>query len=429
MAENCLKLRLFISGLMLGASLCWPQPLLARFSDFDAEEIDSEQNQNTETWNDKNSYRYPYRWEKSWENVQFGYRVNAGSLNASRFNNMEDIVIAPEPLETVSFAFTQSRDQDLTENDTEREIRIGWAPFPVYRISILGDSDTFKEFGDIGAAIGFCEGTSGLMEFYYWSVDNYYASKKSDDAARRTHETKTFGMRTYHRSPNRGLNWKLKWEKDTPLEWSRPSRGWRYEYSRDFIDGRLESMILPTVTAYIAETAEIKHEGKSSLISSSLDPQYKFMTRRSSTTEIGTEHYSDQNHHRTIALMHVRRDVRYSYGGFSQDKTQWSESNGPQNVTRREWGFILNSYASLDERKGFQHGLYVNDVHLIEDRRRWDTVEIKYQALMDFRMGRLTLLGINTTWDVDQIVRDYPYSRRAPFRPWGGGDLQFMAMF
>jgi hypothetical protein len=78
---------------------------------------------------------------------------------------------------------------------------------------------------------------------------------------------------------NRGLDWKLKWEKDTPLEWSRPSRGWRYEYSRDFIDGRLESMILPTVTAYIAETAEIKHEGKSSLISSSLDPQYKFWER------------------------------------------------------------------------------------------------------------------------------------------------------
>ena len=65
-------------------------------------------------------------------------------------------------------------------------------------------------------------------------------------------------------------------------------------------------------------------------------------------------------------------------------------------------------------------------MHVREDERIWDATEIKYQLLLDIKLNKNSMFGINTTLDIDQIARDFPYSKKAPFRPWGGGDLQFM---
>ena len=66
-------------------------PLWARFDPVDALWIDPEEKNNTETWNDKNSYRYPVPWTREWMRAEMGYRVNAGSLNVSRFNFEDDV--------------------------------------------------------------------------------------------------------------------------------------------------------------------------------------------------------------------------------------------------------------------------------------------------------------------------------------------------
>jgi hypothetical protein len=92
---------------------------------------------------------------------------------------------------------------------------------------------------------------------------------------------------------------------------------------------------------------------------------------------------------------------------------------------RHEWALILSRYGRVNFHTAIQHGFYVNDVLIREDAREWKTWELKYQLLFDFKLNPNTRLGVNTTWDVDQVTRDFPYSKKAPFRPWGGGDLQF----
>ena len=116
---------------------------LARFNRADADQVDAEERNNTETWNDKNSYRYPRRWVEAWRQVQVGYRASAGSLNASRFCYDEDIKIEPDHLAKFTAGFEQSRREDLVEQNIEREIRLGWSFLQGMRVSLLGDGDTF----------------------------------------------------------------------------------------------------------------------------------------------------------------------------------------------------------------------------------------------------------------------------------------------
>ena len=170
-------------------------PSLARFIHDDAANVDSEERSNTETWNDKNSYRYPLSWNQAWNSSELGYRVNAGSLNVSRFAFEDDVKIAPNPLSPLTASFLQSRREDLVEQSLEREIRLGWAFIPRMRLSLLGDSDTFKEYGDLGLALALWETSTSRTEVYYWNIDNYYKSKKSDDNAVRLQRLTDFWLR------------------------------------------------------------------------------------------------------------------------------------------------------------------------------------------------------------------------------------------
>jgi hypothetical protein len=104
----------------------------------------------------------------------------------------------------------------------------------------------------------------------------------------------------------------------------------------------------------------------------------------------------------------------------------WRESKSPEKVYRQEWGFIATRYGQVNDVLAIQHGAYLNDVLIREDATEWKTFEIKYQLMFDLALNQNARLGINTTWDIDQVVRDYPYPKKSPFRPWGGGDLQFL---
>ena len=43
-------------------------------------------------------------------------------------------------------------------------------------------------------------------------------------------------------------------------------------------------------------------------------------------------------------------------------------------------------------------------------------------------MDKYASVFLNTTWDIDQLKDDFPY-KTAAFKPWGGGNIQFVAVF
>jgi hypothetical protein len=354
---------------------------------------------------------------------QFGYRNSAGSLNVSRFRYDEDIKLAPQPRATFTASFVQARREDLVEQLIDRELRLGWAFLPNMRLSILGDGDTFKEFGDMGAALALYESEESHVELYYWNVDNYYKSKKSDVAAYRLKDSQTTGANIKIGPSAFGPTLKINLESDSPLDWHYPAAGFEYEYWRKFANLNIQWPIDPARTLFLLTEQEEKMEQKVSLMTTE---NSKRMHRRVSMAEFGIDHRSEDKIRYLASLQHVHRRVMYQNGTASDQSPLWRESKSPGKVYRNEWGLILSRHAPINDLVSLQHGAYLNDVLIREDAAEWKTIEVKYQFMFDLSLNRNARLGINTTWDVDQVVRDFPYPKTSPFRPWGGGDLQFL---
>lgn len=406
--------------------ILFADPVLARFDPVEAERVDPEENNNTETWNDKNSYRYPVIWERPWGDSEMGYRVNAGSLNVSKFNFEDDVKIAPKPLEQFTAAFVQSRREDLAERSIEREVRVGWGFIEGMRLSVLGDVNTLKEFGDLGVALALHESMDGLTEFYAWSVDHYYLSKRSDEGATRDEESRTYGFRSKSKVGSSIFGWQLRFEWDTPIDWTLPTSGWRYQYDKRLFDGRFDYRSSQDKLLYVSGSWERKFERKTVISQSDVESKFKSMVRDSLLAEFGLEYQMGEESFYTAAIQRVYRRANYKMPASFPENSIIGETRSPSSVLRNEWGLILSKYSPLKPNISIQHGAFLNDVFVVEDLREWRVQEMKYQLLFDFDLNDRTKFALNTTWDVDQIIRDYPYPKDKPFRPWGGGDLQFM---
>jgi len=112
--------------------------------------------------------------------------------------------------------------------------------------------------------------------------------------------------------------------------------------------------------------------------------------------------------------------VDYVNDKSQSDSLMWQESLSPSKVRRHEWGLIFSRHGRVSDHTDIQHGFCANDALVREDAREWKTWELKYQLLFDFNLNPNTRLGVNTTWDLDQVMRNFPYSKKAPFRPWAG---------
>ncbi len=413
-----------INKILILLAFLWPaRSAFARFNHHDADRIDPEERSNTETYNDLNSYRYPAAWDDLWERSQFGYRNSAGSLNVSRFRYDEDIKVAPQPRGKYTASFVQNRHEDLVEQVIDRELRLGYGFLPNMRLSILGDGDTFKEFGDMGVALALYESDESLVELYYWNVDNYYKSKKSDVAAYRLRDSQTTGAHIKLAKSDLWPALNLKLENDSPLDWHYPAAGFEYEYWRKFGSLNVNWPLNTEQSIFVKSDQEEKMEQKVSL---AVPGASKRMHRRTSTAELGLNHDVSGKINYRGSIQHVLRQVRYQNGTVTEESPTWRESKSPEKVYRQEWGLILTRYGQINDVVAIQHGAYLNDVLIREDAAEWKTFEIKYQLMFDVALNQNARLGINTTWDIDQVVRDFPYPKTAPFRPWGGGDLQFL---
>ena len=418
-----------------------PQPLSARFLEEDADQIDPEERLGLETYNDLLSYRYPAAAWLSWDDSDSGFRANAGSLNANRFLYAQDIKFNTGRGSPGSFSFRQSRREDVTSQRTESEIRATMMPAEALEISIMGDSGIFKEFGDLGLVVGFWGDRQHWIEAFYWSVDHYYNTKKSDPGDQRNRRIWSSGLRGTWRF-GRDVFLYAEYEFDVPLNWDRESKGFTYTYQRQSATLRLQSGQKTEGIVEFATAYEQKQESKD-WRNYDADPllQYKKnLARRISITDLTwMKTATEVDYELGTALFLRRADYAHelptvpgrSRTKDSIEKKEWDDlTEAPSPNSRRVEEAVfgsMNRPLGNSRHHRIQYGFHSNYV-VIDERHGYENFEVKTQLAWEYRYSDKASAFINTSWDVDQLAQDFPY-RKGNFRPWGGGNMQFTATF
>lgn len=410
--ENCV-----LSLLIFGGT----PAALARFVETDASRIDPEERYNTETYNDKYSYQHPVSWYRIYDQADAAVRIHAGSLNASRFDYIEEVKFYAAN-SVAGFSFFQERKEDVLEQSTLREVRSSlFLPAAAY-VSVVADGGTFKEYGDVGFATGWGDIKRPYLEILYWSVDQFYETKKSEAGDKRERSSRTIAV-TSHIPISTQLLLTIRAEDDSPLKWSRPSQGYTYEYRKSSFNtgGRLQYSTAQSISLELA--VEKKEEAKTW---TAVDYK-KAMNREVRISELKWLDGGPVEHKLEIA--YIDRRVLYQQTGAAiGGSAALPEELSPATSKRDELAMLATRYEPLfGERHYMQYGLHANFVNL--DESRHDRIcESKGQWAWEYRYTDKTRVLLNTSWDINQLTDDFPYEER-PFRPWGGGDIQFIAAF
>lgn len=392
------------------------QPAEARFLNSDADQIDRESQLFHENYNDKASYRPPVAWERLWTTATMGWWASAGSLSIDRFEYNEDIkFLASDDSLPFVIKYQQKRREDMIEERLEREIRFEWRVLPQLSLAWLADGGHRKEYGDMGGAI-ILQNSSGhhQLEFYYWEPDVYFATKKQYVEDSITQRTYTRGVRLL--SISKPLRLTVDVAHDSPLIWQRNSQGYHYRYERRLVQGRLDWDIAGW-DAYFTATHEVKTEHKSWNLDNAIT-YAQLMQRQVNDAEVGAT-YTRNHHEWTLALQAVRRDAHYQFNDERLDAdpdADYDYAEVPERGRQRlnDQGLYLSDHFPLidgEKKHFFQLGWYMNYVqrHL----------EVKLQTAYDVRIGTRGGMLLNATWDIDRLLT------QQPFRPWGGGNIQF----
>lgn len=400
-------------------------PAEARFLHEDASEIDREERLSSETYNDEISYRYPRRWQETWAQSTLGYRVSAGSYNVSRFMFLEDIKVTTDFERPVSFGFRQTRDEDMIEQRVESELRVSVNHAPM-RFAILGDGGTFKQYGDLGFALTFLPTEQFSIELQYWSVDHYYNSRKE------------FPIDTYRQRPQSyvlHLHWQLpgamrleySLNLDLHTRWARLSQDYTYDYRRTIHEWAIRVGEQRGWSFNLEANFATKLEKKEYQLA--VGNYYKSLDRRIYVVEANTVYSPTVDQDTTIGIMQIIRDAAYAYGQDAAVTAEMIVEPYSPTATRREMAYYATHYRPLAGATYIQYGLFINNVQRTEvgSDDRSDN-EVKLQLAWDFQFDKYASVFLNTTWDLDQLQQDFPF-KHTPFKPWGGGNIQFIAVF
>ena len=406
----------------------------ARFLENDSMQIDQEERLGLETYNDLISYRYPVQAWLDWFEYDTGFRANAGSLNANRFLYTQDIKFSTNRGQSGSFGFTQYRVEDIASQRDESEIRATFMPFGAVEFSVLGDSSTFKEFGDLGFAIGIFRDRQHWIEFFYWSVDHYYDTKKSDALDSRNRRAWSAGLRETW-VLNSEYQLQSFFEYEVPLIWKRASRGFNYEYQRRSASLRLIKGQKNDGLYELSLAAESKFEAKDwrEYSALALEEYRKELHREVLTANLAWFKTGADADHEIGGIL-ISRRANYKHVMPNGVATESPEANDLEEKPSPDSGrFEQGVYGSVNRPIGesshhrFQYGAHANNV-FIDERDGYRNVEVKFQAAWEYRYNAKASAILNTSWDVDQLVADFPY-QEGNFRPWGGGNIQFTAVF
>jgi hypothetical protein len=413
-------------SLVLGLVFLQAGDALGRMSHRDAEEVDREEALNTETWNDALSYRHPLSWERDFSRTNIGLRVTAGSLNMTRLFYDEEIILRSSDQNRAMFSFKQNRQENMLEETQSQEFRVAWLPIGHLQTSILAEGGAKKEFGDLGVGVGWFESWQRNFEIRWWSVDHFYNEKKADPNDSMKPIPWTLAA---HLVWDEGawLRTRLDWESDGRSKWFRPSKGWNWTMKRDRLRWNVATGPAPSWELRVRGDLESKFEEKYWFNAD--DTTYeKSFNRDASEFEIsGSMMISSAEY--AAGLLRLDRKVDASWRDDPLIPPGTHQENESPDTQRAETALWLTRNAPLSGSSGqsVQLGAFWNNV-MIEESANFSANEVKFQTAWAYDFDKNVRAFVNATWDLDQLTHDFPWVGQQ-FRPWGGGNVQFMASF
>ena len=393
----------------------------SRFVPSDADQLDSDVLVGTEYYNDILSYRYPVVWQRRWQKSRVGYQVNTGSVDKKRLLYMDDLRLDPFSKDPVSLYVVQQRRENIDETELRRDVGLVFQG-DGQRWILLGDGEMAKEFGDLGVAWSWHEEGRDLLRLTFWSVDHYYNEKVTEAGGKRTRST--YSAIIEGRVPlTSEFEAAFFLEIDHPLRWVRPFKGHTYEYERREANLRVQPK---DGEGFYGDLRGVHKE-------EAFQPDQSPVGQAQATKSMNRQVFEGE-------LGHVLRDEGkvYHLALFGAGRDFQSRGLSPVSREPGDEQLVLDrevlrtevgAYGSVwqawegDESIHWQWGMIVNAVDLTNDGRLL-TTEIKTQLSYSFAINQGTHVFVNTTWDIDELWRNFPYNK-LPFKPWGGGNIQF----
>jgi hypothetical protein len=387
---------------------------LGRWNHQEADALNRVTGLGTEYYNDILSYREPLTWNRSLGPGILNYSASAGSLNAKEFLYQEQIRLRSSTEDLWQLAFHSERLEEPRRIERNSALELSFGPEDgLWRFGVLGDGHTEKAFADLGARLSYAPFEGAYWQIIGWSVDTFYTAKKLQREDYRTQDPWTWEL-TLQQNVGRSQI-QLHHEQDKPVVWYQVSRDRRYAFRRHVTDLRWSWLGSAAGELFLDVHEDREHESLGAL------------------SQLDSKSYHDLT--RTLELGHIIKSGRetYSYSIWGlweniQYKSLHSEETLNQEMRRREIAGLWNLSQPFWNGQHTQHwGLVMNYVSLEEGKRKRAT-EVKFAWGPDFALGKAGRLRIKTTWDLDQLAGDFPFTEH-PFHPWGGGQASFFMVF
>ena len=399
----------------------------ARFNHLDADRIDQEELLGVEYYNDIISYEHPIHWERKWRHSDVGYRVSAGSFNDKRFYYKEDIKLASPSDKKVVVSFNQERREDLLEESIYREAKLQFKQLLPLRLSVFGDGDSYKKWGDVGVGLGFEWAKNRYLEAYYWSVDHYYESKEGIKSDLYLKASKTHGLRFFfdHLGP---FSFEARYEKDSPLIWHRESRYYLYKYARSYWLASLNYDSKDIWEVTLGLKRDLKQEAKLWNVTKFTDNREELSYSKDLDRDV--KHYElslllhlGEREDLKFSIQKIVRAADYSYFRGSEVLDYQIDEEQSYDTVRNEGMFYTTWNIPVDPDQRTQLGLHCNQVSIDNIQKPEESLEVKAQFAWEWVVSANGSVMLNSSWDIDQIARDVKDN------PWGGGDIQLFLAF
>lgn len=425
---------LVIGGISLSHNPCY-----GRFNQSDAKQVDQEQHIGSEYYNDLYSYKPHYLLNTRRAKARNGFFINAGSLNAKSFLYEEEIKLSSLAKNKYFLQYYQYKFEDEVEAIEDRYIAVGYQPSKIANFRILADSYSAKQRGDLGLSVQLQALKYARLAYQFWSTDHFYNTKKRHDLNK--YIKKPYSYSFYLSvAPNSFSRMDISYNHDLASNWQRLSESYQYHHQRSTLTSLLRIGTDLDRAFVVSYKQDKKQEGKDWYQVDQLDNKtaFKHMHRFIQTTEISFHDFETSGSGYELGFAKIKRIAKYSNKDLDQiglkEKSSphskrseyaffayWLDNHAKDHY-RNQWGVYAN-YLSLKTHKSLSN---INKKGREEGSNNY--FELKAQYSIDFQINKYSRFIINTTWDLDLLREAFPYKDQA-FKPWGGGNFQFLTAF
>lgn len=391
-----------------------PERAQARWNHQDSAELNRRTGLGTEYYNDILSYRDPRFWDLIWTQSSMGFRSSAGSLNQKEFLFHQSIRMTSSVQEDWQVAYASDRVEESRQVIDQSALELSYgSKEDGWRLGLLGDAETEKAFMDLGARLRYEPKEGSLWQLIGWSVDPFYTQKKLKREDYRDSKPWSWELLAVQSLGKSTLG--LHHAEDGAVVWYQTSKDRRYDYQRQATELSWTYKVDETLDLFLHIEQEKSREAIASL-SSMQNQGYK---NRYSSIEVG-QHLQKGQESFTVSL----------WGLWERTQMHQASTDAAFDSVgaRQEAAFVGYWSRPFWDAKHQQHlGVTLNQVKIDEQKRERST-EVKLIWSPDFVLGPHARMRLTTTWDLDQLADDFPFTETS-FHPWGGGQASFLLFF